>query len=72
MCLRATIEKINYENSFDFDAEGILAESDAVTIDESDKEPSAASSLGVPIEKRLSSISRETVGELERQLYIMG
>ena len=35
MCLRATIEKINYENSFDFDAEGILVESDAVTIDES-------------------------------------
>ena len=35
MYLRATIEKINYENSFDFDAEGILVESDAVTIDES-------------------------------------
>ena len=31
MCLRATIEKINYENSCDFDAEGILVESDAVT-----------------------------------------
>ena len=72
MCLRATIEKISYENSFDFDAEGIFVESDAVTIDESGQ-GTIGSQLFRSADRETAFFHQpETVGELERQLYIMG